>query len=169
MRYFVIAPDGKKYGPADVTTLQQWLAEGRLNHDTWLEEEPSGQRVQAKYVLQAAQQPQQGAQNFGQPGATPYSQPPSTGSPYPRAGAYPAGDDGSKQVTWGWVCAVLSLCCCPIAFGIAAIVLANQAKQKGHPGANTLMIFAIIFLVLGLGIGFAMNIAGNSPWEDLLR
>ena len=35
MRYFVIGDDGLKYGPAEVATLNGWIAEGRL-HVRWI-------------------------------------------------------------------------------------------------------------------------------------
>lgn len=38
MQYYVIAPDGQKYGPADVPTLNAWIAEGRLLPDTQLQD-----------------------------------------------------------------------------------------------------------------------------------
>ena len=39
MQYFVIGPDGQKFGPADINTLTQWAAEGRLTPATMLEDE----------------------------------------------------------------------------------------------------------------------------------
>ncbi len=50
MRYFVVSLDGQKYGPADIPTLQQWIAEGRIMPNTYLEEEIGGARMQAAGV-----------------------------------------------------------------------------------------------------------------------
>ncbi|MBS1717483.1 MAG: hypothetical protein JSS72_07105 [Armatimonadetes bacterium] len=50
MRYFVIGPDGAAYGPADVATLAQWAAEGRIEASTILREEESGETVEASTV-----------------------------------------------------------------------------------------------------------------------
>lgn len=50
MRYFVIGPNGQKYGPADVPTLNQWSVEGRLFPQTMLEAEGSGAQVFASSV-----------------------------------------------------------------------------------------------------------------------
>lgn len=47
MRYFVVSLDGQKYGPADIPTLQQWIGEGRILPNTYLEEEIGGARLQA--------------------------------------------------------------------------------------------------------------------------
>lgn len=157
MRYFVIADDGTKYGPADEPTLRQWISEGRLTPETWLEEEGSGQRMKARFVVPPAQST---APPSGPAPAAPVQ------SPYPRPEAF---DNGQKQITAGWVCAVLSLLCCPIGFGIAAIILANQARQKGHPGAQTLLIASIILLVVGIGAGVVFNLPGLNPFERLLN
>jgi hypothetical protein len=162
LRYFVIAPDGNKYGPADVATLQTWLAEGRLSLDTWLEAEGTGGRVQARAVLQPI-----GAQ----PGTYPppgFSQPPGPGSPYPRSDTTQVGGNGNTQLVIGWVCAVLSLFCCPLGFGIAAIILGVVAKGKGHPKAQILVVCAVIMMILGMVIGFV--VLGNDPnWQRLFE
>lgn len=42
MRFFVVLGDGRKFGPADVPTLNQWIKENRLTPDSILEEELSG-------------------------------------------------------------------------------------------------------------------------------
>ena len=39
MRYFVIGANGELYGPADIATLNQWIAEGRLTPTSMLQEE----------------------------------------------------------------------------------------------------------------------------------
>lgn len=57
MRYFVIAQDGSRYGPADTDMLQRWLAEGRISAQTTLEGEGSGQRLLASAVLSSLQPP----------------------------------------------------------------------------------------------------------------
>lgn len=50
MRYFVIAPDGNRYGPADVQTLSSWAQQNRLQPNSMLQDETSGQRVIASAV-----------------------------------------------------------------------------------------------------------------------
>lgn len=49
-QYFVIGPDGSKYGPADSATLTQWAAENRLNPNSMLEEAATGMRIEAQRV-----------------------------------------------------------------------------------------------------------------------
>jgi hypothetical protein len=50
MRYFVIGPDGKSYGPAEIPMLRQWVTEGRVTATTQLEVEGTGQRVWASSI-----------------------------------------------------------------------------------------------------------------------
>lgn len=47
MNYYVIGSDGSKYGPADVPTLRQWFAEGRLIAASELESVATGSRLSA--------------------------------------------------------------------------------------------------------------------------
>lgn len=47
MQYFVIWTDGQKFGPADVTVLNEWAAQGRLTPTTELESVVDGSRMQA--------------------------------------------------------------------------------------------------------------------------
>ena len=47
MQYFVIWPDGNKFGPADLATLNQWIAENRINPDTQLESVVDGAQMRA--------------------------------------------------------------------------------------------------------------------------
>ncbi len=50
MAFYVVGPDGNKYGPADVPTLQQWVGEGRVTANTLLEEEGTGRQGYASTV-----------------------------------------------------------------------------------------------------------------------
>ena len=71
MRFFVIATDGKEYGPVDIPTLIVWIKEGRVRHDTELREEEGSVRIRAALVseLQAAlgQIPQTAYQAYPNP------------------------------------------------------------------------------------------------------
>lgn len=83
MQYFVIAPDGQKYGPADVPTLNSWITEGRLLPDTQLQDTATGA------VMAAAMVP--GLQFPMAPGPAPQA-PMAPQSPDPMAGATPGFD-----------------------------------------------------------------------------
>ena len=50
MEYYVIAPDGQQYGPADLNTLKQWVAENRITQTTMLRHGPTGQTGMAGSV-----------------------------------------------------------------------------------------------------------------------
>lgn len=50
MKFYVISSDGRKFGPADVQTLNQWVRENRLNRDTMLENADTGQQLHARDV-----------------------------------------------------------------------------------------------------------------------
>lgn len=50
MRYYVVAEDGSKYGPAGVTLLNHWIEEGRLLPEMILEEDGSHHKVTAASV-----------------------------------------------------------------------------------------------------------------------
>lgn len=51
MEYFVVADDGNRYGPANIATLNSWIAEGRLLPQTTLENAATG--VQSKANMTA--------------------------------------------------------------------------------------------------------------------
>lgn len=98
MNYYVILPDGRKFGPADLATLNQWAREGRLIHASQLEEAGTGRRFPA-HELQGLvfpnagpagpsawpQPPQQGPQP-GVPGNPGVPQGPFSGPVYPPSG-----------------------------------------------------------------------------------
>ncbi len=153
MRYFVIGDDGQKYGPADVPTLQAWIAEGRLLPTQQVEEEGSGVRSAARAIpgltfpLEA---PQQAPQGPGAAQGSPYAQQPGANyQGYPRQGAPYVGDNGSNDLTKAWVFGVLGFFCCFL-FGIGGIVYANKAKEKGHPNAQTALIVCSVLLALNI-------------------
>lgn len=148
----MIGQDGRKYGPADMATLQTWQSQGRIHPDSLLEDETTGQRHSARDLL-GIEQP------------TP---PPDAGSPYPRPFEYAPvkGDNGQTLFIVGWVCAVVSLCFCPLVFGAAAIVLGILAKQKGHKHAVALIVCAALFMVFGIVVGFLL-VANNPDFQKI--
>ncbi|HMS54631.1 MAG TPA: hypothetical protein PKA27_04455 [Fimbriimonadaceae bacterium] len=99
MRYFVIASDGQRYGPADIPTLNQWIADGRLTADMMLEGENGGRMVASSVP----------GLMFGQP---PQMNSPYGGTVYQGAGAgrgmafdpsaFPKFNWGAFFWTWIW-------------------------------------------------------------------
>ena len=107
MRFYVISSDGRKFGPADIATLNQWIVEGRINPDSELESAETGMRQAARDVsglVFSSQAPAPGgagpqpatADPLRQPTQadplqkptqqSPYTNPPQPASPYPRVG-----------------------------------------------------------------------------------
>ena len=137
LRYFVISPDGSKYGPADINMLRAWVVEGRITPDTILEEEQSHQRVAARLVA---------GLSFG--GEAPSMIPPGGQQRgYGRPEFSKKSDDGNSDVLWSYVCSAMTIICCCL-FNIAGFVYANRAISKGNRRGHGARIFAVIMLVL---------------------
>lgn len=133
-RYYVLWPDGQKFGPADVQTLQRWAVENRIGPATLLEEATSGRHIRAVDV--SALQP---VLNLP------------INTPYPQAGFVPSTPSaGTTEVTIAWILGALGLCCFGIGLGAAGIVLAVIAMQKGQRGAVAALIFNIVVIVLSV-------------------
>jgi hypothetical protein len=139
MRHFVHGPDGSKYGPADLPTLQLWKNENRITPNTLLEPEVGGTTFAAKDLPGLFPELQQ-RQTYGQAdwNYAPY--------PVPQQGA----DQGSKNLAPAtWVLGALALLVCPLLCGLAAIGCAVSASQKGHPQGRLLIAYAVGCTVLG--------------------
>lgn len=49
-KYYVVGPDGQKFGPADVITLKSWVAQKRIKPETKLVHSETGVEVEARTV-----------------------------------------------------------------------------------------------------------------------
>ncbi|MBS1716919.1 MAG: hypothetical protein JSS72_04210 [Armatimonadetes bacterium] len=171
MNYFVLDQQGNRYGPADIATLDKWVAEGRIVPTTILVDAATGQQVRAMDVpmlqMTFAQNPQMPGSQFPAGHNVP-----SAFNQYPRGygqNPYPAPGYGSGEYTASLVLSGFSMICCGGGIGmvtsILALVLAVMAKQKGHPNARTAMFvafFALGLVVLMKIIGFgAMQMFRN--------
>ena len=143
MNYFVIWPDGRRFGPADLATLNAWAQEGRLTPANVLEEEGTATRLTAQQLPGLTFEPTEAPTT--QP---PLGQPAGAMASYYRDPRATATYAGNNEVTWAWVLGALGLACCPVVGPIFGIVLANKAKQAGHPTANAARIFSIVILAL---------------------
>jgi hypothetical protein len=166
VRYYVIANDGQKYGPADVQTLNQWVVEGRLLPNQMLENEASGERVPASAVpgLNFAQ---------SQPTAAPGPAPTGGyggGQPYQQHYQRPGGDGGQGDVTQGWILfgvGLLMQCCCPIiaiATAVFGMKAGDRATEAGNPAGNTVKVANIVIIVISvisILIGIVLGITGR--------
>jgi hypothetical protein len=133
LRYFVIAADGSRYGPADLNMLRAWVAQGRITPETLLEEESSRQRVPARMVA--------GLFAPEGPGATAHARAPKF------EGGRGAGNDGSIDVFLSYACSAMSILCCGL-FLFGAFIYASRAIAKGNRGGYAARICAIFFTVL---------------------
>src|SRR5512142_3277268 len=101
MQFYVIGPDGSKYGPADVPTLKQWAGENRLSPQSILEDSTSGQRMPAGQVegIFGAPQTAPSGPEMNPAEQYPYQNPPAPGY-YPRQ---TTGDGGKLLITLSWI------------------------------------------------------------------
>lgn len=154
MEYYVVGPDGSKYGPASIDVLNGWIAEGRIVPRTMLVTE-AGLNLMAMDV-QGLVFPN-AAPPTTSPG--PYAQNSFGSQDYKSAYHRPmliTADKGGSEVIWAWVLggvAILtSWVCCLLGLGsgIGGIVLAIIAKFKNQPTSLAALIFNIIALVLAI-------------------
>lgn len=117
--YFVLDQSGAKYGPATVTQLNQWAAEGRVLRQTTLEDSVTGQQMPASSVV-GLNIPEAGQ---GGTGGNPYSEAPSYGS-YQRPNA------AVNVPNNLWKAIFSTICCGCLPLGIVAII--NAAQVDGH-------------------------------------
>jgi hypothetical protein len=146
MTYYVVAPDGQKYGPGDVVTLNQWAQQGRVLPTTVLEDASTGARFAASQVP---------GMTFAPAPANDFAQPPSY-QQYPRMG-YGVSDNGDSDYQKALIFGILGLLCCPLIFSSIGIYFASLAQRKGHPKGQTIMTFCIASLVIGFVLGAILN------------
>jgi len=143
MRYFVIGEDGQLYGPADIPTLNQWIAEGRLRPTSMIMEELGGARFAASMLKEL---------DFP--------------SNYPRTFT-PAGlSPGENEVKTAWIMGVIGLLCCSF-FGPIGLVYAIVGKRKGHPKAIGAIVFCT-FVILA-SIAWTYYYFSSGRLEEILR
>lgn len=167
MQYYVIGPDGSKYGPADIPTLKQWAAENRLNPDAMLEDFNTGQRVTAAQVqgifeadapgapvptaatttdTQRGQMAQQ--LPSGSSGPSLYDSPVGNMAPGYYTRGNNSSESGSKELTSSYISTVVGLLCCPIIGPALGIFYANKSLAKGNLSGQGAKIFGIVILCL---------------------
>jgi hypothetical protein len=162
MQYYVIGPDGNKYGPADVPTLKQWVAENRLGQQSMLEDFSSGQRLQAGQVPGLFGDAPTAAPTMGAPGpamgaptGAPYQPQYATPGNYPREMNDP--NAGKTMIILSWVFSGIGVLCCPIIFSTLGIIFAVIAKTQGAVKWLAPLIGGIVSLVVGMAIGIAVQ------------
>lgn len=157
MRYFVIWPDGQRFGPASEEELAIWLKEGRVTLDMEAEAEATGHRLK----LGELEAVKQAAAEMPRTQETQWQAPPTGPAAYYRSGMQVGQPLNNSDVQMSWVLSgiglglgVISFCCCGIAtFGcpvlpIFGLIMANKANAKGATGASSAKIFAICAIVI---------------------
>jgi hypothetical protein len=135
LRYFVVREDGQMYGPADLTLLNVWSSEGRIDRTTLLQNEMTGGRLYASELTGLHLMP------------TTWTEPPPTYAQYPRGTAVQAG--GQTELILSFVFSALGLGAACFLIGPAvALYFGEKAASLGNPGANAAKIFARIVLIL---------------------
>jgi hypothetical protein len=104
--YKIIGADGQEYGPVTMEQLRQWMAEGRVNLQTRVQAEGTGEwKTLGQFP------------DFASVGAVPPPPAPAMAQPRPQISNY-------------LVPAILTTIFCCLPFGIAAIVFAAQVNTK---------------------------------------
>jgi hypothetical protein len=134
--YRIIGADGREYGPVSAEQLRQWIAEGRVNHQTRVRAEDSPDwRTVADLPEFAAPPPQ----------ISPTVLPPASVPNY-------------------LVPAILVTLCCCLPFGIPAIVYAGQVNGKlsagDVAGAQEASRKAQMWCWISFGLGLVGNVIG---------
>lgn len=168
-RYFVLGQGGAKYGPADVATLNQWAAEGRIAPGTLFEEEGTGRTVHGHEV--AGLFMGQRGEHFppgSYAGPGPYGQAPTAPglrpeqNPYgqaPQGPYYQPGVDTSSLkglYTWSIVFTVLGMLffCCIGLFGLIFTILGSSDMKAGNlQGAKSKLTVALVIGIVSVCIG----------------
>jgi hypothetical protein len=143
MGYFVIGPNGELYGPADIATLNQWIAEGRLQPTTMLQEELGGARFAASMLAEL---------NFG--------------ANYPRGATASTLEAGAAELKMAWIFGAVGFLCCSFLTPVG-LVYAILSKKKGNPKASV-AIFVCALLCL-LSIAWTIFYYQMGGMEGLLR
>src|SRR5262245_38160476 len=82
-QYWVVAADGKEYGPADLETLRQWVREGRIVQATHLKKADGSVVYAGKLPELADLFPARDAAQAATPGQAPPPQPLPVSTPLP--------------------------------------------------------------------------------------
>lgn len=172
--YYVVLPDGQKFGPADLSVLNKWAAEGRVLPQTTIEDAATGQRFRASDLagIRLATLNPTPAPVIA-PGTV---NPPQPYAAYPR-GTSPASAPGQGELNTSYIFGALGLASCVTGFGlcgavgivfpILGLVYANKSKALGNPNAKSasaLSWVALVVQLLRLGLDGLFYALGFGFW-----
>jgi hypothetical protein len=165
MEYFVIAPNGQRFGPATVPVLNQWIQEGRISPQTLLQDAATGAQIVARALpaLSFVHQP-----TVAPPGANPYLM----ASPAQHPSYYAQGNQtwdppplvSQGQVVGAWVLTFVSplfmICYVGLAGALFGCITGGQLVKQGNKTAGGMMI-ALNALWLVLYVVFRIWVASQ--------
>lgn len=124
--YYVLLPDGQRFGPADLALLQVWVIEGRVHPNYLLEDSVTGARIEAQRL----------------PGLR-------FPTGIPNVDAFRLRDSGVGDVRAAFILAGLSVVCCgPLS--LIGILYAVRAKERNHPLANVALLTTVAAFIASL-------------------
>ena len=154
MEYYVIAPDGQKFGPATVPTLNQWIQEGRIAPQTLLQDATTGAQIVARALPALSFVPQP---TIAPPNANPYTMPSPAQHPmfYAQSGQ-PWNQPptvSSGQITGAWVGTVVAplliFCYIGLALALFGCITGGQLVKQGNKAAGgTMIAFNVLWIIL---------------------
>lgn len=166
MRYFVLAPTGERYGPAEIATLNEWAAANRLFPNSQLMEEMGGSVVIASTVpgitfgQAVPPAPAAGPMQPLAPGTYAPQVPPAP-SNYPRGYTPQTGlptDNGLKDMLFAFgICIGAPLLAFITWYGIFGAVAGVQLAWKAYQKGQKLAILALVLNVLAIFVGIYMR------------
>jgi hypothetical protein len=156
VQYFVVGPDGTAYGPADMPTLRQWAAEGRILPDSLIRDAATGQTQLASSIPGLIGGPGYGTAPY--PPQQPNYMQPGGGSGYanyPRPyGMNTGANPGDVQAAWilGGIGVAMAFCCSLLGLvcGIVGLVLAKRAAANGNQNAAGPQV--LCWVAIGLSV-----------------
>jgi hypothetical protein len=171
MRYYVLAPTGERYGPADVATLNEWAATNRLSPTSKVMEEMSGNVMAASAVPgltfgpAVPPAPMTPMQPLA-PGSIQPQVPPAPAN-YPRPGYAPQyggtpTDNGMKDMLLAFgICVGAPLLAFITWYGIfgagAGVQLAWKAYKKGQKLAILALVLNVVAIFAGIYMRFVLR------------
>lgn len=161
--YFVLGPDGSKYGPSGINTLNLWASEGRITAETYLEDANTGQQLLATslpgllipgFNSGATIQPRPFQKEERQPWRktmdSPTLRPDGRGISMEGQGAY------NTSLALGIIGIILGFAsCCSVVgliLGIIGLSKAGEAERLGYDAKVAVIINWIAIVIGGLAI-----------------
>ncbi len=173
--YKIIGADQKEYGPVSEDELRKWIAEGRANAQTLVQEDGGSWKPLASFPVFALNRPAESVPSAPPPPALA----PGVIAAPPSPGASPGSGSNVFAVlglVMGIISATVGLCCCyGLPFNVLGIVFSAVAlaQIRNHPAeyhGKGLAIAGLVLSILSLLVaGLLLAIGVAISWEDIMR